>query len=86
MIVLGLLLCTLATIVLYYQAGLIPLDDWFNVVASKGDEVFHWGNITFDSIIENVRRCFESGVMRRFPTILLLRSRLAITGRSLPTS
>ena len=54
MIVVGLLLCTLATIVLYYQAGLIPLDDWFNVVAEKGDEVFHWGNITFDSIVEKV--------------------------------
>ena len=33
---------------------MIPLDEWFNIVVQKGDETFHWGNITFDSIIEEV--------------------------------
>ena len=69
MIVVGLLLCTLATIVLYYQAGLIPLDDWFNVVAEKGDEVFHWGNITFDSIVEKVEAGL--GCKRQIPEYLV---------------
>lgn len=53
-IVLGLLLCVIVTIFLYYQADIIPLDDWFNFVVEKGDETFHWGNITFNSFIEEV--------------------------------
>ena len=53
-IVVGLLLCTVVTIFLYYQADMIPLDEWFNIVVQKGDETFHWGNITFDSIIEEM--------------------------------
>ena len=53
-IVLGLILCAFVTIVLYYQAGMIPIDEWFNFIAQKGDETFNWGNITFDSVIEEV--------------------------------
>lgn len=75
----GLLLCILATMVLYYQAGMVPLDDWFNVVAEKGDEVFHWGNITFDSIIENVLQRRET--KRRSLIISSPPSRPAIIGR-----
>ena len=79
MIIVGLLLCILATMVLYYQAGMVPLDDWFNVVAEKGDEVFHWGNITFDSIIENVLQRRET--KRRSLIISSPPSRPAIIGR-----
>lgn len=53
-IVIGILLCTLVTFFFYYQADIIPLDEWFNIVAQKGDETFHWGNITFNSIVEEV--------------------------------
>ena len=80
----GLLLCILATMVLYYQAGMVPLDDWFNVVAEKGDEVFHWGNITFDSIIENVLQRRET--KRRSLIISSPPSRPAIIGRLLRMS
>lgn len=80
MIILGLLLCILATIVLYYQAGMVPLDEWFDVVAEKGDEVFHWGNITFDSIIENVL-LRKREIKRRSLIISSPPSRPAIIGR-----
>lgn len=39
---------------MYYQAGMIPIDDWFDFVVQKGDETFHWGNMTFESIVEEV--------------------------------
>lgn len=54
-IVVGLLLCAIVTMFMYYQAGMIPIDDWFNFVVEKGDETFHWGNMTFESIVEEVR-------------------------------
>ena len=53
-IVVGIILCVIVTLFLYYEAGLIPLDEWFNFVVEKGDETFNWGNITFDSVIEEV--------------------------------
>lgn len=81
---LGLLICFVTTVILYYQAGMIPLDDWFDTVVSKGDEVFHWGNTTFDSIIEQVV-CMSSLLCRFLITYLPL-MRLVTTGQSLRTS
>ena len=37
-----------------FSANQYALDEWFNIVAQKGDETFHWGNITFNSIVEEV--------------------------------
>ena len=53
-IVCGLLLCILATIYLYYAAGILQLDGIVNTVIQEGDKVFHWGNTTFNSIVEKV--------------------------------
>lgn len=54
-IVLGLLLCVLVTLLCFQQAQLLPVNQWFNFLVSTGDEYFHWGNLTFENIVENVR-------------------------------
>ena len=50
----GLLLCILTTIYLYYAAGILQLDGIVNTVIQEGDKVFHWGNTTFNTIVEKV--------------------------------
>ena len=53
-IICGLILCTLATIYLYYAAGILKLEGIVNTVIQEGDKVFHWGNTTFNTIVEKV--------------------------------
>ena len=53
-IVLGLLLCVLVTLLCFQQAQLLPVSQWFHFLVSTGDEFFHWGNFTFENIVEQV--------------------------------
>lgn len=48
------------TLLCFQQAAILPVNKWFDTVVSSGDQVFHWGNITFDSIIEQVGECVLS--------------------------
>ena len=58
-IVIGFLLCTLFTLYLYYAANILHVGPVFDAVVREGDKFFHWGNATFDSVVEKVS-LFES--------------------------
>ena len=53
-IVIGFLLCILFTLYLYYAANILHVSAAFDAVVREGDKVFHWGNTTFDSVVEKV--------------------------------
>ena len=53
-VIAGFVLCVLLTLYLYYAADILHIEAAAEAIINQGDKVFHWGNVTFDSIVEKV--------------------------------
>ena len=53
--IVGFILCVFLTLYLYYAADILHIDAVADAIINEGDKVFHWGNVTFDSIVEQVQ-------------------------------